>query len=88
MSQQDELKAAYRLARTIASDIMLYHRDKVIEGLKADSLFEVLTDEIAEGEELFNSRVSDRVRAQHNLLERALVDVLICSHAHIPCGLW
>ena len=88
MSQQDELKAAYRLARTIASDIMLYHRDKVIEGLKSDSLFEILGEELAEGEELFNSRVSERVRAEHNLLERALVDVLICSHAHIPCGLW
>ena len=88
MSQRDELKAAYRLARTIASDIMLYHRDKVIEGLKTDSLFEILDEEIAEGEELFKSRVSERVRAEHNLLERALVDVLICSHAHIPCGLW
>jgi len=88
MSQGDELKAAYRLARTIASDIMLYHRDKVIDGLKSDALFEALREEIEEGEELFNSRVSERVRAEHNLLERALVDVLICSHAHIPCGLW
>jgi len=88
MSQGDELKAAYRLARTIASDIMLYHRDKVIDGLKSDALFETLREEIEEGEELFNSRVSERVRAEHNLLERALVDVLICSHAHIPCGLW
>lgn len=88
MSQGDELKAAYRLARTIASDIMLYHRDKVIEGLKSDTLFESLREEIEEGGELFNSRVSERVRAEHNLLERALVDVLICSHAHIPCGLW
>lgn len=88
MSQEDELKAAYRLARTIASDIMLYHRDKVIDGLKQDQLFEILKDEIAEGEELYQSRVSERVRTQHNLLERALVDVLICSHAHIPCGLW
>ena len=88
MSQQDELKAAYRLARTIASDIMLYHRDKVIDGLKNDRVFLVLEEEIAEGRELYNSRVSERVREHHNLLERALVDVLICSHAHIPCGLW
>ena len=88
MTPQDELRAAQRLARTIASDMMLYHREKVIEGLKQDNLFEALADELAEGQALYEERVSAELRARYNLLERAVVDVLIASHAHIPCGLW
>ena len=84
----DDLKAAQRLARTIASDILLYHREKVLEGLRDDSLFEVLAEEIKEGRELFEERVSAELRARYNLLDRALVDVLIHSQAHIPCPLW
>ena len=84
----DELIAAQRLARTIASDVMLYHREKVIEGLQCDDLFERLEEELKEARELYEERVSAALRAQHNLLERALVDVLIASHAHIPCELW
>lgn len=88
MTSQDELRAAQRLARTIASDMMLYHREKVIEGLKQDNLFEALAEELAEGQALYEERVSVELRARYNLLERAVVDVLIASHAHIPCGLW
>ena len=38
-----------RLARTIVSDIMLYNKEKVVEGVAVDDLFNRLADEIDEG---------------------------------------
>lgn len=87
-TKKTSLKSAHRLARTIASDIMLYNREKVLEGLSKDTLFEILEFEIEEGRELYESRVSAEIRAEHNLLERALVDVLIQAQANVPCSMW
>ena len=87
-SKKTSLKSAHRLARTIASDIMLYNREKVLEGLSKDTLFEILEFEIEEGKELYESRVSADIRTNYNLLERALVDVLIQAQANVPCSMW
>jgi hypothetical protein len=37
----DNPKLAFRLARAIVSDIALYNQEKVKEGIKNDSIFEV-----------------------------------------------
>ena len=79
---------ALRLARTIASDILLYNKDKIPEGLKNDNLFDLLADEIAEGHKHFGERVDAGLREKHNFLERALVDVLIHRSAHHPTDIW
>ncbi|MCA9547580.1 MAG: hypothetical protein KC613_24425, partial [Myxococcales bacterium] len=70
------------------SDILLYNKDKIAEGLKADRLFEVLESELSEGYELFESRVSADIRAQYNFVDRAIVDVLIKASAHLPTSIW
>ena len=88
MSQIKTPDAAVRLARTIASDILLYNKDKIAEGIKNDDLFDVLNAEIAEGRHLYESRVSPEIREEHNFLDRALVDVLIKSSAHLPGKIW
>jgi hypothetical protein len=88
MSDIEELSGAWRLAKTIASDLLLYHRDKVVQALKRDDLFEALEIEIQEGRALLDARVSSEILAEHNLLDRAIVDVLIYSQAHILCPLW
>ncbi|MBU0551569.1 hypothetical protein KKF91_13870 [Myxococcota bacterium] len=80
--------SAHRLARTIASDILLYNKEKIAEGIKDDTLFDILADEIAEGHKLYDARVDPSIRDKHNLLERALVDVLIKSSAHLPTDIW
>ena len=80
--------AAMRLARTIASDILLYNRSMVIEGLAADDLFERLAEQIAEGHRHFNERTDEAVRAEHNFLDRALVDVLIHRNADATTPCW
>lgn len=80
--------AAIRLARTIASDILLYNKDKIAEGIKNDDLFHQLDAEIAEGRHLYESRVSPELLQKHNFLERALVDVMIKSSAHLHTDIW
>ena len=88
MSTIDKPAAALRLARTIASDILLYNKEKIAGGIAKDTLFEVIEAEVAEGRELYETRVSAAIREKHNLLERALVDVLIKSSAHLPTRIW
>lgn len=80
--------AAQRLARTIASDILLYNKEKVAEGIKNDNLFDVLADEIAEGHKHFGDRVDTALTEQYNFVERAIVDVLIHRNAHHPTDIW
>jgi hypothetical protein len=80
-------EAARRLARAIASDLSLYNEDKILEGLQADNLYEVLAEEIEEGRELFKSRVTPDL-FDRNYYERAIIDLLIKSKGHIKCKLW
>lgn len=72
-----------RLARTIASDIMLYNKDAVVQGLVEDDLFERLSAEIDEGRRHFESRTTPEVRARHPFYDRALVDVLVYRSADL-----
>ena len=83
----DKPERARQLARAIASDLSLYHEDKIVEGIENDSLFDVMSDEIEEGRELFKSRVTDDI-FQLNIYDRALIDVLIKSKAHIKSKIW
>lgn len=80
-------EAARRLARAIASDLSLYNEDKILEGLQADNLYEVLAEEIEEGRALFRSRVTGEL-FEKNFYDRAIIDLLIKSKGHIKCKLW
>lgn len=80
-------EAARRLARAIASDLSLYNEDKILEGLHNDNLYEVLADEIEEGNKLFRSRVTPELY-ERNFYHRAIIDLLIKSKGHIKCKLW
>ncbi len=80
-------EAARRLARAIASDLSLYNEEKILEGLQNDNLYEVLSDEIHEGEDLFRSRVTQEL-FEKNFYHRAIIDLLVKSKGHIKCKLW
>ena len=80
-------EAARRLARAIASDLSLYNEEKIVEGIKGDSLFEVLTDEIEEGRALFKSRVAPALYAK-NFYDRAIIDILVRSKGHVASPMW
>lgn len=80
-------EAARRLARAISSDLALYNEEKIAEGIKNDNLFDVMDDEIQEGRDLFESRVAPDLLAR-NLYDRAIVDLLVRSKAHVESPMW
>ncbi len=88
MSMAVTHEAAARLARTIISDIALYNKPKIEEGLKNDSLFDVLEDELAQGEELYIGRVDPEILKTTNYYNKALVDILIKRNGDIESKIW
>ena len=84
----DNPKLAFRLARAIVSDIALYNQEKVKEGIKNDSIFEVLTEELNEGREHFYGRVSPDLEDRDHLFDRAIVDVMIKQAGKIESSIW
>uniref|UniRef100_C6E5F6 Uncharacterized protein n=1 Tax=Geobacter sp. (strain M21) TaxID=443144 RepID=C6E5F6_GEOSM len=87
MSLIENPDQARRLARAIVSDVALYNREKVEQGIKDDNIFEVLNDQLAEGREHFVSRVSTEL-AQSNIFDIAVVDVLIKRAGKIESTIW
>jgi hypothetical protein len=83
----DKPERARQLARAIASDLSLYHEDKIVEGIENDTLFDVMADEIQEGRELFKSRVTDDL-FKMNIYDRAVIDVMVKAKAHIKSKIW
>ena len=80
-------EAARRLARAIASDLSLYNEEKIVRGIENDNLFEELNEEVEEGRVLYKSRVAPQLYPR-NFYDRALVDILVRSKAHIKSKLW
>lgn len=87
MSLIDNPEQARRLARAIISDVAIYNRDKVEQGIKNDNIFEILTDELEEGRQHFVSRVAPQL-ASSNIFEIAVVDVLIKRAGKIESSIW
>ena len=85
--QIDKPERARQLARAIASDLSLYNEEKIVSGIQQDNLFDVLSEEIQEGRDLFRSRVTDEI-SELNIYDRAIVDVLVKSKGHIKSKIW
>ncbi|MDH4162041.1 MAG: hypothetical protein OEW15_05050 [Nitrospirota bacterium] len=79
---------ARRLARTILSDIVLYNQAKVKEGIEKDSLFDVLSEELAEGKKYYESMVEQNLRDSTNLFSEAVIDVLLKQGGKIKSDIW
>jgi response regulator RpfG family c-di-GMP phosphodiesterase len=67
-----EYDEARRLARLILSDIIIYHPQKVEVGIRDNTFFEVLKDEIDEGRQYYDSRVPFRVRRDSEIFTETL----------------
>ena len=87
MALIDKPERARQLARAIASDLTLYHEGKILEGLTRDTLFDVMREEIEEGRSLYKSRVTPEIYGL-NIYDRALVDVMLKSKAHVKSKIW
>ena len=78
---------AKRLARAILSDVALYNKEKLESGIKNDTVFEVLKEELEEGRQHFVSRVAPNL-ASSNIYDIAVVDVLIKRAGKIESTIW
>lgn len=87
MSLIENPEHAKRLARAIISDVAIYNREKVEQGIKNDSIFDLLEVELDEGRQHFISRVSSEVAAS-NIFDLAIVDVLIKRAGKIDSPIW
>ena len=87
MNRIENPDQARRLARAIISDVALYNREKVEEGIKNDTIFEVLQEALQEGRDHFVSRVSTDIAAS-NVFDIAVVDVLIKRAGKIESEIW
>jgi CheY-like chemotaxis protein len=67
-----EYDEARRLARLILSDIVIYHTDKVERGIRENSFFDVLREEIDEGRQYYESRVPFRIRRDSEIYSETL----------------
>lgn len=88
MASIDTPEAASRLARAIASDISAYNGEKIIEGLKEDTFFDVLAGELQEGLALYRSRVSADLQQNTNFFWCAIIDRIISRKADIETPIW
>ncbi len=85
ISRNDEAK---RLARTILSDILLYNQAKVKEGIEKDSLFDVLSEELAEGRKYYETMVDVTLRQNTNFFNEAVIDVLLKQGGKHKSDIW
>ena len=58
------------------------------EGIEKDSLFDVLTEELAEGRKYYESMVDTEIRQSNNFFNEAVVDVLIKQGGKNKSDIW
>ncbi len=79
---------ARRIARAVVSDIALYNAKKIEEGIEQDTLFDVLREEIEEGQNYYLSRVDPDIARNTNYFNQALVDLIVKPAGRIPSKIW
>jgi len=87
MALIDNSEQARRLARAIVSDVAIYNREKVEQGIREDSIFDLLEAELEEGRQHFSSRVTPEIAAS-KVFDLAVIDVLIKRAGKIESTIW
>ncbi len=84
----DPHERARRLARLIVADIILYNQAKIDEGIKNDTLFDLLAEDIEVARRYYEKHVDATVSREANYFDLALVDVLVKGRQDIPSKIW
>ncbi len=87
-TQRDPHERAQRLARLIVGEIVLYHKDKIVEAIKNDCLFEDLQGELEEARAYYEKNVDPSVRTQTGYFDQAIVDILVRGHGSVESKIW
>ncbi len=88
VDRKDPHERAKRLARLIVGDIVLYNQDKIAEGIKNDTLFQVLEKELEVGRKYYEKNVDPAVAAQADYFNLALVDILVKERGNVESKIW
>ena len=75
-AEPKEHEDARRLARIIVSDIVLYNKKKVDEGIRSNKFYELLKEEIEEGKKHYDSRVPPEVQKARDFYKEAFEDFI------------
>ncbi len=75
-ADMQDIEKAKRLARIIISDIALYNQDLLEQGIRQDTVGEVLEKDLEEGRRLFNKRISEHIRQQGDFLDESLRELI------------
>lgn len=86
--RKDPHERARRLARLIVGDIVLYNQEKIAEGIKNDSLFQVLEQELEEGRKYYEKNVDPAVADQVDYFSLAVVDILVKGRGNVESKIW
>lgn len=81
-------ESAKRLAKAIVSDIALYNKDKILEGIQNDNIFEVLGEELQRGKDMYDAEVGPEIARTTNFFNEAIVDILIKRHGNVESKIW
>jgi hypothetical protein len=79
---------AKRLARLIVNDIILYNQEKIVEGIRDDTLFEVLSEELDVARKYYDRNVDPSVSAQADYFNLAVVDILVKGRGNVQSKIW
>jgi len=79
---------ARRLARLIVSDLILYNQEKIVEGIRNDTLFELLEPELREARAYYEKSVEPEVRAETDYFNQAVVDILVKGRGSVESKIW
>ena len=85
---KDSDERAKRLARLIVSDIIVYNQDKIVQGIKEDTLFDLLKEDIEVGRAYYEKNVDPAVAEVTDYFNHALVDLLVKGRENIPSKIW
>jgi hypothetical protein len=88
VDRKDPHERAKRLARLIVGDIVLYNREKITEGIRNDTLFQVLERELEEGRKYYQKNVDPVVARQADYFNLAVVDILVRGRGDVESKIW
>ncbi|MCK5807507.1 hypothetical protein KAH37_00830 [bacterium] len=79
---------AQRIARVVASDILMYNKKKIREGILKDSLFDLISKEIEEGKHYFLSRLDSTLIDPLVYFNEALIEFLLKTNEDCKKAKW
>jgi hypothetical protein len=87
-SEFDRHRGPKDWARLIVSAIALAHKERIVEAIKRDNLFESLEKELEEGREYYEKNVDPSALLGADYFDQAIVDLLVRDQGRVASAIW